>query len=1120
MKLATVELIDRLQKKIKNQDFSELGSLLENIGFLNHAYHSEYKPAFEKIESCIHLLRDLMHEPHSDEKIIDTLQEICELLEFYQYHTPLMHRQTWLMERMRAAGYKISGFGECYGFSNMAIQAFLAHDMQTFNQRLQTIYDLPLEDFQNNYANLKRQKRVYLESNNLEKAQEISDLIIELHAFFDGIALHQLPQLYLYDGSNQPISKKQNVRKTWPILKSVALDSDLSPVIISTFSGAYDQKDLETYLNLLENQMGQAPFALNLISQMHAITILFDSEKKLWTLVDPNRLPSEEYIHAQYLARALFDDFANAISRDLVKKGILVMGTQIITTEKNQSVMQTAYEKLTLDTRWQALHEKRKDFKDYLELTPAKLYEKFYEENEQESWSVQQILDLALRFKKYDVLIDYANMNGDNIFLDISDVNLSQIWMNLSLQQQEKILELLPEQRKTALIEQTFDIFSGVYKLIPYGFAGNFFKLIPEHEQIIIFQKLKHYAELSFLSELSDSQLRVLFKTLNAEEKNTLAQYLNINQCYVLFQTQLKHEQLSFFLQMSLNMQLKLFCFFEPEERNDLWLRLSVQQKTDLINICLPRNMKIFIDMMIAHHELSIFRGLQPQQKKLLLTDLNEMSLTKELKALMQNLSIEQKLEILNVESVPLYEYEQERYLRTHRFFVMLSLQEQRQLFLRLADKLKIDLFKNLLYYQRGDLVDALLNSLSLEQKATLTSFIDAPIVYIFQSLAPKEQFLFFLKLTNTTQAKILEYFIESKDMNNFHLFVKKISFHQQENILNEISKNPRSSLTGYILSHMNEEQQLEAFKRFDKLYGTIAYRILRSDIENRDLIMSLLTPRVRFNLIKKGDTGLLSTLQVKKILIDKINEEISQRITNKTAFDQLKFDILHAEAPEYYIDELNELLDYHPSTELVSVDMSALSPAEEFSQSIAIRRLSLHEILQFLNLDMNELTGISIKKCWLKVHSDKVKVDDDKLNRTKDYINALKTFFSMNELAVYHDTDTIDKQANLSLQLSGITHEEGEFLIQKALMTIKEKLEEGGEFSCQLNEFLHANLTAFQNHFLTFESTIINLSKAASALTHLEERRSFKKQAERFIRDIKQLSEWNNPSMNFKPLL
>ncbi len=172
--------------------------------------------------------------------------------------------------KMEALGYNISGKGQCYGFSQMAAQAFLANDMETFNQRLQIIHNMLVDEFENDFL-------VYREKVELAIA---NSTIVDILAFFDGIALNNRPYIYFHDDNFHPIAKKQNVDKTMPFTMPVLLESTKSSLsIVGRLIGAYDRENLQQYFDLLKEHLGDNSFTLNLIAMNHSITLGYNAEK-------------------------------------------------------------------------------------------------------------------------------------------------------------------------------------------------------------------------------------------------------------------------------------------------------------------------------------------------------------------------------------------------------------------------------------------------------------------------------------------------------------------------------------------------------------------------------------------------------------------------------------------------------------------------------------------------------------------------------------------------------------------------------------------------------------------------------------------------------------------------
>ena len=168
-----------------------------------------------------------------------------------------MKNQSWYIDRMKAAGYTLDDGGHCFGLTHMAMQAFLAEDMQSFNDRLSVIERTPIEDFENDFANLR----------NKDDAKKTTKTIVNMLAFFDGIALYQSTGNYkhLFEEPDKIIS--QDAHSTIKITLPVTLDSkDNHPALISSHSGAYNKDELKQYIATMEKNLGENSFALTLHS--------------------------------------------------------------------------------------------------------------------------------------------------------------------------------------------------------------------------------------------------------------------------------------------------------------------------------------------------------------------------------------------------------------------------------------------------------------------------------------------------------------------------------------------------------------------------------------------------------------------------------------------------------------------------------------------------------------------------------------------------------------------------------------------------------------------------------------------------------------------------------------
>ena len=102
--------------------------------------------------------------------------------------------------------------------------------------------------------------------------QAIMDInLVDLHAFFDGIALYQLPNAFseVYDQQGY-VEQYTDVTKS--IVGPTRLDKN-TPVRIKSMVGAYTKDELTQYLTQLKTHLGEQSFVLKL-TILRAGTIL------------------------------------------------------------------------------------------------------------------------------------------------------------------------------------------------------------------------------------------------------------------------------------------------------------------------------------------------------------------------------------------------------------------------------------------------------------------------------------------------------------------------------------------------------------------------------------------------------------------------------------------------------------------------------------------------------------------------------------------------------------------------------------------------------------------------------------------------------------------------------
>lgn len=248
-------------------------------------------------------------------------------------------RQDWLMDRMKALGYFPDELGICFGISNMASQALLLKDINSFDLRLKKIHDIPLNSFAS-YLN--------------EPAQK--DLLIDIIAFFDGIELYQ--QLFFHDHLVSEPKKllSQNSINSARLTLCKPLEEQGGLRILKKFCGIYCYDDLHEYLDTLLNQLtieqneneSSVPFSILLPSYDHIITLSLAPKSKTWFFIDANQLPTKRIWDINHLCQLIVSTFS--------KNGIISMNTDILCTQSNSAYLSNAFNGFIGSETWKKLH--------------------------------------------------------------------------------------------------------------------------------------------------------------------------------------------------------------------------------------------------------------------------------------------------------------------------------------------------------------------------------------------------------------------------------------------------------------------------------------------------------------------------------------------------------------------------------------------------------------------------------------------------------------------------------------------------------------------------------------------------------------------------------------------
>ncbi len=310
--LAWSELVDELRDACKRTHYQDLEPFLNDVRDMVVSYKVSddvSRDIFASLDILLSEESTILPEDMNTElsKLINQIQLIID-----QKIDTRKSGQRWLMEKINAVGgYDVRKIGLCDGISRMATQAFLADDLKNFNACLQTIYEIPLDDFKNDFANLKQKEHQFLKEGQQDNADEVRNTIVDLMAFFDGVILHSNSgkhREFLPEHSEIPMMTNAQKAMQMTISKRLETMIEKGAKLVTTdlATDAIDKQAFQDYLKTIQQNLGDHSFVLNISHRAHELLLAYRAETRRWLLLDPNSLPGEEYIHDDNLINGLF----------------------------------------------------------------------------------------------------------------------------------------------------------------------------------------------------------------------------------------------------------------------------------------------------------------------------------------------------------------------------------------------------------------------------------------------------------------------------------------------------------------------------------------------------------------------------------------------------------------------------------------------------------------------------------------------------------------------------------------------------------------------------------------------------------------------------------------------
>jgi hypothetical protein len=343
-----------------------------------------------------------------------------------------LHTQTHLLSLMNHMGYPINNYGVCHGFALMAIQAFQAGDIETFNERKRYIITE-----RNEIYKAVTSLKIKLESNIPFKKLALTPhekKVLEMKSFFDGIDLYQRP--YLRDEIFAEEVNQQEVEKVIPIISSKAIEKQGGLVKHDAWMGIYKKDDLQRYMNSLDKIATSSNTSLTFYLDCtdHAISLIYNSADQSWIINDANN-PSITIVSKDLLAEKIMQMFfAENVDTDAV-------------------TFRTTPYSLNNDNNFQQVMTQLKQDPDFVDIHQINAYHASLVTHRKETLAL-----LAISKSKDDIYKEIAAIGGNIDQDDLKGFSAKNYFMDRNRSAQTDKDEIAKHYIKLCLIDTTPEI--------------------------------------------------------------------------------------------------------------------------------------------------------------------------------------------------------------------------------------------------------------------------------------------------------------------------------------------------------------------------------------------------------------------------------------------------------------------------------------------------------------------------------------------------------------------------------------------------------------------------------------------------------------------------------------
>jgi hypothetical protein len=252
--------------------------------------------------------------------------------------------QHFLLQPVQALNFPIQR-GVCFGYSLMGIQALYSKDLNTFNERTNTLIS-------NN-----REILTYIAEHDASSTPYFTEneQINDIKSFLDNVMLFQTP--WEFPQIFGPDYKLQSVKNSAPFTSSQQLEGQGGLQTLTGWTGIYDQESLKDYADaLIETARAQDhDMGLLITGHQHAISLTYENATKNWRIIDANN--PQINMFGTDLQALLFKAVASIITTTFTNDTCIVFETKPVTVKAQEKYAIAFVENLFKNKLYQAAHE-------------------------------------------------------------------------------------------------------------------------------------------------------------------------------------------------------------------------------------------------------------------------------------------------------------------------------------------------------------------------------------------------------------------------------------------------------------------------------------------------------------------------------------------------------------------------------------------------------------------------------------------------------------------------------------------------------------------------------------------------------------------------------------------